>query len=142
MKQFIKNFLKIFLSIFSITWIFLFITVLSINFDHDYVVIRRENEMDFDIVYITTMFFLVYILIVYLYKKQTVKVSLYFMYFMYLWLLNEMRVDLHYYPNETTYYYLYYYLCLFAVHTMFVIAITLRFLKNYNKAIENTSDNK
>jgi hypothetical protein len=105
-------------------WILLFILLffLWINYNHDYIVIRRENEMDFWILEITFYITSLYIFISYFYKKY--KITYLFHIFILLiiyWLIQDVWLDYLSWSNVTIDYFYYFYIGLFITYLLLVI---------------------
>jgi len=124
MKNLKKNILIILDNLLDVFyWVLLFILLLFLwrNYNHDYRVIRRENEMDFTILEITFYISLLYIFISYFYKKYEITYLFHiFVLFIIYWLIQDIWLDYFSWSNMTIYYFYYFYIGLFTIYLLLV----------------------
>ena len=125
MKNSKKNILTILDNLLDIFyWFLLFILLLFLwrNYDHDFRVIRRENEMDFTILETTFYITLLYLFISYFYKKYAIAYLFHtLLILMIFWLILDINRDYSTISNTTIDYYYYFYIFLFSIYSLLVI---------------------
>ena len=123
-------------------WIYIlyttiYIIILLMNFDHDFRVIMRNDEMRFNTLHTTWILTILYLFFLYFISEYK-KISLLQICILLIIssLLFDTKEDVWFYNNQTSYYYYYSYIILFWIHfTAFWISIYwfIKGMKNNSK---------